>query len=271
MSKKKNLLKKIPEINFKEKNALVILSTQRSGSTMLCEDIISLGVLGTPDEHLRLVLNQKKMTAAEQLVDYFTSNGNLNDSSFYSIKLMYNHLDLLGYWISDRGLDTKTNKKKYREMALQFFLDKFDHVTFIYIQRKNKFEQALSYYRSAKTKVWHLRDGEKVDNNHSISYEEQKLLKNIDIKLFNKIYDMVCSRDRELKRLIKSQGIHYLSLVYEDIRIEYPVYLLDIGAEAGIKLNINSLEKRKIKKIVSSDFVSEFKKALLEKTDREYI
>ncbi|MGA5688510.1 Stf0 family sulfotransferase [Cytobacillus pseudoceanisediminis] len=248
----------------------MILSTQRSGSTMLCEDIKSLGVLGTPDEHLRLVLNQKKKTAAEQLVDFFTSNGNLNNSRFYSIKLMYNHLELLGYWISDRGLGTKTNKKKYREIALQFFLDKFDHVTFIYIQRKNKFEQALSYYRSAKTKLWHLRDGKKVENNHSISYKDQKLLKNIDINLFNRIYDKVCRRDRKLQRLIKNQGIHYLSFKYEDIRSDYPLYLLDIGAEAGIKLNINSLEERKIKKIVSNDFVSEFKKALQEKTDRVY-
>ncbi|MBX9974033.1 Stf0 family sulfotransferase [Cytobacillus firmus] len=215
---------------------------------------------------MRLVLNQKKKTAAEELADYFTSNGNLNNSSFYSIKLMYNHLDLLGYWISDRGLDTKTNKK-YREIALQFFLDKFDHVTFIYIQRKNKFEQALSYYRSAKTKLWHLRDGKKVEYNPSISNKEQKLLKNIVIKLFNKIYDMVCTRESKLQRLIKKQGIHYLSLVYEDIRNDYPHYLLDIGAEAGIKLNINSLEERKIKKIVSDEFVSEFKKALLEKTE----
>jgi len=46
-----NLLKEIPEFSFKEENALVILSTQRSGSTMLCKDIESLKVLGTPDEH----------------------------------------------------------------------------------------------------------------------------------------------------------------------------------------------------------------------------
>ena len=40
-----NLLKEIPEFSFKEENALVILSTQRSGSTMLCKDIESLKVL----------------------------------------------------------------------------------------------------------------------------------------------------------------------------------------------------------------------------------
>ncbi|MDM5225433.1 Stf0 family sulfotransferase [Cytobacillus sp. NJ13] len=98
----------------------MILSTQRSGSTMLCEDIKSLGVLGTPEEHFWQVLNQNKGTAGEQLVEYFTSNGNLNNSDFYSIKLMYNHLDMFGFWISDRVLDTETNTKNIVNLHCSF-------------------------------------------------------------------------------------------------------------------------------------------------------
>lgn len=271
MYKQKNLLKEIPEINFKEKKALVILSTQRSGSTMLCQDIKALGILGTPDEHFWQVLTQKKGTSGEQLVDYFTSNGNLNNSDFYSIKLMYNHLDMFGYWISDRVLDKETNTKKYRELALRFFLEKFDNATFIYIQRKNKFEQALSHYRSAKTNLWHIIEGKKVKTKHSNSLKEHELLDHIDLELFNRIYDRTCRQDKQLQKFMKKQGINYIPLVYEEIRNEYPSYLLEIGAKAGVKLDINSLDERKIKKIVSKEFALTFKEALLEITDREYL
>lgn len=271
MYKEKILLKEIPEINFKEKKALVILSTQRSGSTMLCQDIKSLGVLGTPDEHFWRVLNKKEGTTGDQLVNYFTSSGNYHNSDFYSIKLMYSHLDMFGFWISDRVLDKETNPNTYRKLALQFFLEKFDNVTFIYIQRNNKFEQALSHYRAAKTKLWHIFESKADKNKHLNGINEHQLLDNINIKQFNRLYNRTCSQDRDLQRFIKKQGIDYLPLVYEDIRKDYPNYLLDIGEKAGVKLDINSLGERKIKKIISNDFALKFKEALLEKTDREYI
>lgn len=69
---------------------------------MLCTDIKTLKVLGTPDEHFLGVLNNNKEKTGQELVDSFKINGNLYNSDFYSIKLMYNYLNRFGYWISKR-------------------------------------------------------------------------------------------------------------------------------------------------------------------------
>jgi len=45
---------------FDDKKVLVILSTQRSGSTMVCDDISGTKILGTPTEYLQKFLNQKE-------------------------------------------------------------------------------------------------------------------------------------------------------------------------------------------------------------------
>lgn len=283
MSINENLLKEISEIQFKERKALVILTTQRSGSTMLCDDIKNLGVLGTPNEHFFDILYQLKGKTGEELVDHFTSNGNLYNSEFYSIKLMYNYLPEFGYWVSNRNkpYGSSINEEIYREFSIRFFLEKFEDITFIYLKRKNKFEQAVSHYRAIKTNIWHKRTYvdhkredtwfEKIISNKRGTDEERYLLNNIDVGHFDRLYDRACNEDRELELLIKKLGIDCLSLVYEEIMDDYPNYLLSISAKAGIETNIDSLSKRQNQKIVSNNFVLKFKKSLGKKTNRVYI
>lgn len=267
-------LQKIPEIKFTERKALVILTTQRSGSTMLCEDITSLRILGSPNEHFDYMLNKSKGKNREELLGDFKSRGNVFNSDFYSIKLMYSDLPKFGYWVSDRvkQYGNPINDEIFREISIRFFLEKFENATFIYLKRTNKFEQALSHYRAMKTSKWHMWNM-KTDQPHKSHSpnEEDQLLNNIDVELFDDLYDFSCKSDRELELILKKLGIDYLPLVYEEIKNDYPNYLLDISAKAGVKINIDSLDGRKIQKITSNDFVVKFKNSLRKKTNKNYI
>jgi LPS sulfotransferase NodH len=267
MSINENLLKGIPEMNFKENNALVILTTQRSGSAMLCEDISKLGVFGTPNEHFVDIYYKLKGKTGKELWDHFSSNGNLYNSDYYSVKLMFNYLPEFGYWISDRTiLGSSKNNEINRELSIKFFLEKFKNVTFIYLKRKNKFEQAVSHYKAIKTNIWH-----KITNTaHGSPEEERQLLDHIDVELFDTLYDSACNEDRDLESLLNKLGIDYLPFVYEEIKNDYPNYLLKLSAKTGVEINIDSLDIRKNQKIVSNDFVLNFKKSLIGKTKRIY-
>jgi len=262
----KNLLKEIPKINFKEENALVILSTQRSGSTMLCKDIESLKVLGTPDEHFWPVLQKDDSKSGEELLNYFISNGNLTNSNYYAVKLMYDYLHLFGFWVSDRkeSLDDPNNIEKYREYGITFFKKMFNNVIYIYLRRENKFEQALSHYRAIKTNVFHIIDNVPIKSFYENYLSENEILDNIDINLFNRLYNRACNEDKALQELIDRLNIDYLPLVYEKIKNDYPNYLADIINRAGITIDLESLKNngRKTVKIISNNFIEEFKKRL---------
>jgi len=268
-----NIIKPIPFIKFKENKAFVILATQRSGSTMLCKDVHSLEVLGSPDEHFWPLLQKHDPNkTGEDFLQSFLINGNTTNSDYYSIKLMYDYLHKFGFWVSDRTLPFDQNTEYYRKYAINFFLENFDDVKFVYLTRKNKFEQALSHYRAVKTSVFHLVDNKEIRNvNITNPMNENQLLESIDVNLFDRLYNKATNEDQKLKELIDEMGIKYVELVYEEIRNDYPHYLYEMAKKMRIPLDESKYKERKIKKIVSDDFALQFREKLKEVAQKEYI
>lgn len=154
--------------------------------------------------------------SGEELLNYFVSKGNLTNSNYYAVKLMFDYLHLFGFWISDRkkSLNDPNNIEKYREYGIIFFKKMFKNVIFVYLRRENKFEQALSHYRAIKTNIFHIIDNTPIKSFYTNSLSENELLENIDVDLFKRLYNRACNEDKALKELIERLNIDYISLVY---------------------------------------------------------
>lgn len=108
----------------------------RSGSTWLCDLVSSTGLLGSPMEYL---LNLNKwyyhfgLPEDTRLEDYLAF--------------------LLEYTSTPNGV---FGVKGSREQLEPFF-NCFGNVPCVWLRRRNKLEQAISWYRAAETGLWHIR------------------------------------------------------------------------------------------------------------------
>ncbi|UIP27211.1 Stf0 family sulfotransferase [Photobacterium sp. TLY01] len=127
------------------KKAFIILSTQRSGSTLLCKDLASTQCMGNPDEHLLDYLDGRDFNKDEFYNRCHDKSGN------FGLKLMANYLDEAMLMLS-KGLGFEgTNLNDY----LLFLNKTYDKVVLIYLTRDDYFEQALSRITAKKTNTWH--------------------------------------------------------------------------------------------------------------------
>lgn len=125
-----------------KKRAYFILSTQRSGSTLLCRDMASTQVMGTPDEHMIKMLSGKD-TDMDALYSRCS-----DDKGNFGLKLMANYLDEACMSLTE-GVSSDFSA------VIDLFSKKYDEVVVIYITRDDYFDQALSRIMAKKTNSWH--------------------------------------------------------------------------------------------------------------------
>ena len=70
---------------------IVILSTQRSGTTMVCDDFAGTGVLGLPTEYYHDLLSQQTEGLNKELVNSYLEKGK-SPNGVRSVKIMANPL-----------------------------------------------------------------------------------------------------------------------------------------------------------------------------------
>lgn len=142
------------ESPMKKNRAYVVLSTQRSGSTLLCKDMTSTLVMGSPDEHLLKYLNNK----IEFNVDDLMASCN-DEYDNFGIKLMSNYLDDASkLFLSECDFEYNDESSPFANL-IGFLSSKYDSVQVIYLTRDDYFEQALSRLTAIKTNTWHSVNG----------------------------------------------------------------------------------------------------------------
>lgn len=243
----------------------MVLSTQRSGSTLLCRDIASLEKLGTPDEHFLELLSER--TVDENSFSRLIAKGNPNGTDYYAINLMYNYLHTFGAWVMTGNINSKRGSiEDRRRAALQFFVDRFDHVVFVAVERKNLFDQALSRYRSQKTNVFHVTNTGKIISGFSKERcREADVIREFDFECFWNICSELVNERRNFSTLIENCGLHFIRLDYATIVDNFPDYLNEIIDSAGIGPLSITRSERALKKIVSKDFYDAARHAFLKR------
>lgn len=221
---------------------IVILSTQRSGSTLVCKDLAGTSVLGNPDEHfLDLVYTSSSTRKSSKELDKLIEQRGRSPNGVVSIKVMANYLNLVNKLYYPHASPPQ-NDNKYL-----YFYKSVRGAYFIRVIRNDLVAQSVSRIMAQKTGIYHKTSKSKIElkpgytdsnsRNESFPYDRLEITKEINnIKSENRILDY----------FVKSNKIETKCLQYE-IFAKSNSYLYEISAD--LNLGEISPKQRQLKKI----------------------
>ncbi|MEO1254805.1 MAG: Stf0 family sulfotransferase [Bacteroidota bacterium] len=237
------------------KSLTLVVASQRSGSTLLCRDIESLGGLGVPREYfLKLLKSWKagiRTLGEKDVVDQIAKGSDRFDPTIGAVKLMVDYAPKIDAIIHQRELLSP-------KLAVQSFIDwaftRFERVNLIFLVREDSLDQAISKALWRLSGVSHL--GEKSNqsdmrNNIDKALADNERLNQLILKflpearasreILEELYQANCG---------KSLLIRYSVLASDEKRIAST--LIDYGRRNGFAPRSNKLT-RNLKKIIKEN------------------
>lgn len=240
---------------------LIILSTQRSGSTMVCDDIAGTDQLGRPSEYFIKVIDSISVLDPEALKKMIfeaiekgkTSNG------VASIKVMSNQIKPIGRALSLAGLSKS-------ERPEESFYEYFQNSKFLRIVRNDKIAQAISRVMAQQTDIYHTADNTKgmdgMLGKVAKSRDETKLHYNqYEIK---KAVECIWQEELNIDAFLSEFKVPCRYVQYEESVLDR-TYVYGIAKDFDIDVDSIQLGERRLKKIsgnVSEEWAKRFRKAL---------
>jgi len=239
---------------------IIICSTQRCGSTMVCDDFRTTGVLGNPEEYINFWILEKRMN-----IDWFAllplmAKKNASENGLFSIKIMSDQIIEVERRIRHcrPNLFSSEDAPPY---ASQYFYDAFKDYLWVKVERKAINQQAISREISRQTGICHATRNENIKHfagsamqgfddeyNAGVKYNYKKIMKHRqNIKIENHRWD----------RFFEFWKIEPLILTYEDI-VNNRNYLHVVAEKAGVKVDeikpriSNKLSNKKKQRMVGT-------------------
>ncbi|EAZ89190.1 bifunctional orotidine 5'-phosphate decarboxylase/orotate phosphoribosyltransferase [Crocosphaera chwakensis] len=268
------------KIDVIPKKIIILLSTQRSGSTMICRDFKNTNVLGKPDEYFISlikkveksgfsILDQEReeigIEINERLLKSSTSNGVI------SFKLMSSYLHLLGQILSSQLINSKPKQEllryQYQDTINSFFQAiSNNNIYYVRIYRKDKIKQAISRLIASHTGIYH-KEGKDSDNLKVISKGEKrdfKLENDYSYKRMKKIINSIIKEEQELDLFIARNKIKPMVITYENV-VNNQNYLKDVAKFIELNSPIIALIKERKTVKLSNEINEEiYKKFMLD-------
>lgn len=270
MSKSLKMFGELPPLfeNKLDIPGFVVFTTQRSGSTMICNDVTSIGALGAPGEHVLWaegkLLNDG--SEADLSAAAFVRQGQVGGSGCFGLKIMQNQLAQLSAWLSppEHALECleqgDVGIKRLVDEALPKFASFFPNCHFVALRRRDAFAQAYSRARASATGVFHKQvDGSVVrpPKHHSAAPKDDA----IDTgRMLNELTRVIQER-RRFEEVIVLSNLKMLDVFYEDASTSFPGYIDPILKFSGLEGALLSKAKRNTMKVVSGN---EFRDAKLD-------
>ena len=192
------------------KQSYRIWFTPRTGSTLLCKGLESTGIAGKPGEYLTLfgtnsLCEQHQVARYEELKDKIwelgtSSNGVLGiKNTLHSSRSDKKFQEILQ--LRNKGEGLSVNREKV-------WADIFPNCKHIFLTRRNKIRQAVSWWKAIQNNVWHIENGEKTKQEFSANKYDFDALSH----LFKEAFLMECATQEYFKKY----NIIPLNIVYED-------------------------------------------------------
>ena len=170
-------------------HSYIIASTPRSGSSLLSAMLWDTGIAGVPHE-------------------YFHDKHSLDFIKRWDVKTMSQYFSLL---LRNRstpngvfGAKLHLHQMANFPLGYKDLVDYLHSPKYIYIQRKNKLLQAVSFVRAFKTKQWEVKEGESVK---SVEY---------DFTMLDKAYKKLNDAEEKWEQYFSEFGISPFRIVYEE-------------------------------------------------------
>ena len=229
---------------------LVVMSTQRSGSTLVCDDLEGTGVLGKPSEYYISLLKRWREDEEMSLKDirsHIASRGG-SANGVVAVKVMSSHMPAIDRMYRDAG-----SKLCGHEMFPCFFSEmRSAHI--LRVSRRDRVAQAVSRIMAARTQVYHSVEkrgqlksmlGSHVstqkERNEAFEYDESEIIDQIF---------RVAEEEERLDNCLSNHGQFITTIFYEDL-IEDRTYLEHIGRALGI--NAITPRPRRLRKVAGEE------------------
>ncbi len=185
----------------------LICTVQRSGSTLLCEDIENTGLAGYPDESFSPLwgwengewARSHKITSIEEYIQLTIEQGTTPNGVF-GAKILWSYFDEM--------IDKFREIPQYTSLSTTEILDSiFPNLHYIWLQRRDKVKQAVSWSIAAQTQIyfWSGHQTPSPERNPIFDYDHIEYL-----------HQMAELGDAGWGDYFKQNGVQPHRVVYED-------------------------------------------------------
>jgi LPS sulfotransferase NodH len=179
-----------------------VCAPPRSGSSFLCEVLSSTGVAGRPDDFF---WNPPFWFADWGVADFDSFAQRLfhegtSTNGVFGSKLMWDQLDYVAKQFA--------TLLALGEAALPHVLGTaFPNLHYIWLSRRDKIRQGISYYRALETKIWRSTD---VSNGAQVE-------PSFNFEAIRSLVQLCTSEDQAWNGYFRVNGIEPCTVVYEDL------------------------------------------------------
>ena len=243
---------------MKPKKSYRIWFSQRNGSTLLCKALADTGITGIPNEYITLMesgslCEKYKVQTYPELRQKIWDLGTTPNGVFGIKHTMHTS-------INEKIItELKDLQGIKREVAIdeeELLSDIFPNCKHIYLTRRNKIRQAVSWWKAIKDNVWHLSSGqEQLDE--AEFYEQH-----YDFAALSHLFNEATLRECAMQEYYAKYAIKSLTVVYEDFigdfknTIQQIVDFLEIPYDS---LNIPEMHFKKTATSNSEKWVQRFR------------
>ena len=190
---------------MKPRISYIIGSVQRSGTHLLCSILRSTGVAGSPDEYFLTKPGEtwEERWGTPSRAAYIESvlQRNTTPSGVFGFVLMWSYFDRVLQMLQEIPASKNLT-------GPQLFAAVFHQPKYIWMRRRNRIQQAVSWAIACQTGAWTQKTGEKLQP-HAIP--------RFDFKVVDAWYDRVVAHEAGWANYFRENQIEPLVLFYEDV------------------------------------------------------
>jgi LPS sulfotransferase NodH len=183
-------------------SSYLICATPRSGSNFLCEVLRSTGVAGIPDEYFWNPPFWSERWGVGDFPSYFRRllREGTSPNGVFGSKMMWGYLDEVSHQLTSH-FDLKVTSHPDVLSAM------FPSLRYVWLTRRDKVRQGISFYRALETKLWRSSDepaGVMVDPP-------------FDYRAIDRLVQLSKDEDDAWRGYFQEHGIQALIIAYEDL------------------------------------------------------
>ncbi len=198
------------------KELTIVLASQRSGSTVLCQDVTAVGGLGVPNKYfLKLIGKNKPQNPGEQPVLKAIIQGQDPERpEAAAIKMMLNQAPPIATYIDGAA---PLPPAQATQRVIDWARDRFERVAIIALVRDNSLDQAISKAVANASQTWHqdseAKKNEKAgkpaqDFDHSSDSFQLEILKALPLFIRQKkIIQKIVRQNTDIAHLLRYDDI----------------------------------------------------------------
>ena len=191
-----------PQISY------VICAVQRSGSFLLCEALKNTGLAGFPEEYFLNVkgwedhiwAHQHGVTSRQDYLNLVFKQGT-SPNGVFGTKVMWNYFHIM--------LNSLSELPEYQELdAPHLMASLFPNIHYIWIVRRDKVRQAVSWAKAGQTDVYAWQKGEIPVSKREPSF---------DFEFIDQLYNLVLEGEAGWQSFFEACGVKPFRVEYEEL------------------------------------------------------